>query len=185
MKTLKQSIYLIPICLILLSSCSGETVGVEKEKEETTELKFHADLIGLWESDVFNWNNKPGGSKSTTQYMQQKLKVTMLISNTEIAISKEYGSRMVYDDEGIGEIRSYGEDSTNVFTKSDWTISTISQKCELVEVNYPYYTIKIVLGQNLGKNMVFKFIPEKGTIEWEAYLSDGDLDKVETMKKVN
>ncbi|GEM_PF-4791882 len=187
MKTLRLSVCLFSIYLFFLSSCSGETVGVEKEKEqeETTELKFHANLIGLWESEEYRTPNElPGGTKGITEitYKGCRCKVTILINSTSVVINEDQTWIEIWSDPDDSVVNSEPTSTIGFKGIKELTNGMVSQKCELREVKYPYYTIRVIEGKHLGKNMVFKFIPEKGAIEWEVHLPLGYVDNPKMTK---
>ncbi|WP_195738752.1 hypothetical protein [Bacteroides cellulosilyticus] len=165
MRTLKYVIFLIFICTFFLSSCSKDT---EEEYDTSIELKFYSSIIGLWEGGKYTIPDEVNPrSMEILPFTGYQGKLTVLFVEDGTVIMNENRIRVEND-------------------KLQPSTETIfPQKCKLVEVNYPNYTLMIIEGKNLGKRMSFKYIPDKKIIEWEVYFSLGFIQKLEYLRKVD
>lgn len=149
--------------LVFLISCSKD--DVEKETTPPVKLEFPKNLIGLWKSDAQIKSESTRSSDIEVLPFSGYRNYTQILFRTNTAMINEW-QEYYHEDKMISG-------------------TYLSQKCELIEVNAPYYTLLVTEGKNMGERMVFKYIPEKRTIEWEVYVSLGFIQNPKNFKKVD
>ena len=149
--------------LVFLISCSKG--DVEKETTPPVKLEFPKNLIGLWKSDAQIKSESTRSSDIEVLPFSGYRNYTQILFRTNTAMINEW-QEYYHEDKMISG-------------------TYLSQKCELIEVNAPYYTLLVTEGKNMGERMVFKYIPEKRTIEWEVYVSLGFIQNPKYFKKVD
>lgn len=160
-----QTFLAVFIVLVFLVGCSKE--NVEKEITPPVNLEFHKSLIGLWKSEI-QIKNESESPRSTDMEIspfsgyRSYAKILFSVNTATINEWQEY----YREDKMISE-------------------TYLSQKCELVEVDTPYYTVLVTEGKNMGERMVLKYIQEKRTMEWEVYVSLGFIQNPKNFKKVD
>ncbi|AVM53825.1 hypothetical protein JN06_02715 [Bacteroides zoogleoformans] len=149
--------------LVFLIGCSKD--DVEKETTPPVKLEFPKNLIGLWKSDAQIKSESPRSSDIEVLPFSGYRNYTQILFRTNTAMINEW-QEYYQEDKMISE-------------------TYLSQKCELIEVNMPYYTLLITEGKNMGERMVFKYIPDKKTIEWVVYVSLGFIQNPKNLKKTD
>ena len=149
--------------LVFLIGCSKD--NVEKETTPPAKLEFPKNLIGLWKSDAQIKSESSRSSDIEVLPFSGYRNYTQILFRTNTAMINEW-QEYYQEDKMISE-------------------TYLSQKCELIDVNAPYYTLLVTEGKNMGERMFFKYIPEKRTIEWEVYVSLGFIQNPKKFKKVD
>ncbi len=153
----------VGLVFLFLTGCSKD--DAEKETTPPMKLEFPKSLIGLWESDAQIDSESSRSSDIEILPFSGYRNYTQILFRTNTAMINEW-QEYYHEDKMISE-------------------TYLSQKCELIEVNAPYYTLLVTEGKNMGERMVFKYIPEKRTIEWEVYVSLGFIQNPKNFKKVD
>ena len=158
-----QFFLIVFVGLFLLGGCSDEN----KKTTPPENLEFHKSLIGLWESDIKVKDDNPSDRSSDMEvptFSGHKSYVRMLFNTNTVTIN-EYRDCYRENEKISGGYKT--------------------QKCELIEVDAPYYTLLVSEGETMGKRMVFKYIPEKELVEWEVYISLGFIQEPKNFKKID
>lgn len=153
----------VGLVFLFLTGCSKD--DAEKETASPMKLEFPKSLIGLWESDAQIDSESSRSSDIEILPFSGYRNYTQILFRTNTALINEW-QKYYQEDKMISE-------------------TYLSQKCELIEVNVPYYTLLVTEGKNMGERMVFKYIPEKRTIEWEVYVSLGFSQNPKNFKKID